>query len=186
VLKAALITTPVDTCSGGPSSGGASSRLTKNIEALVERRRREDLQRPPKERIADEITRFAGSLTFVVIHALVFGLWIVLNLGLIRGFFVFDRGFAILAVVAAIEAIFLSTFVLISQNSMQTRQERRAELDLQINLLAEHELTQVVHLLDAVARKVGVDAHAARDIEEAKQQVEPEVVLEAIEEQVHA
>jgi uncharacterized membrane protein len=81
---------------------------------------------------------------------------------------------------ASVEAIFLSTFVLISQNRMQAQDEKRAELDLQINLLAEHEITQAVQLLDAIAERLGVERGPDQQVEEAKQDVDPGAVYEAI------
>ena len=84
--------------------------------------------------------------------------------------------------VASVEAIFLSTFVLISQNRMQAQAEQRAELDLQISLLAEHEVTQLMTLLDAVARHLRVET-GDPEIEEVKQDVDPRAVLRAIEQQ---
>jgi uncharacterized membrane protein len=76
---------------------------------------------------------------FVYLHLAVFGVWILINLGLVPGVGLFDPSFVILAMVAAVEAIFLSTFVLISQNRMAASDAKRAELDLQISLLAEHD-----------------------------------------------
>src|SRR5207237_4824774 len=124
---------------------------------------------------------FTGSMPFVLLHALLFGGWIVWNMGWIRGLPAFDPTFVILAMAASVEAIFLSTFVLISQNRMQAAAEKRAELDLQISLLAEHEVTQLMNLLDAVAHRLGVDHSTDADIEEVKQDVDPRAVLEAIE-----
>ena len=115
------------------------------------------------------------------IHAALFGGWIVWNLGWIPGLPLFDPTFVVLAMVASVEAIFLSTFVLISQNRMQAQAEKRAELDLQISLLAEHEVTQIMTLLDSVARHVGVHQTASPEIEEVKQDVDPRAVLNAIE-----
>jgi uncharacterized membrane protein len=83
---------------------------------------------------------------------------------------------------ASVEAIFLSTFVLISQNRMQAVAEKRAELDLQVSLLAEHEVTKLMTVLDAVAHRLGVET-ADPDIEEVKHDVDPRAVLRSIEEQ---
>ena len=63
--------------------------------------------------------------------------------------------FPILAMLASVEAIFLSTFVLIGQHRMTQIADQRAELDLQINLLAEHEITHVLQLIDAIAKRLG-------------------------------
>ena len=154
--------------------------LARNIDALVASRRAEDRRKGPQERISDAITRFTGSLHFVYIHAALFGGWIIWNLGWIPAVPIFDPSFVVLAMAASVEAIFLSTFVLISQNRMQAQAEQRSELDLQISLLAEHEVTQVMTLLDAVAKKLGIDHGGNRDIEETKQDVDPRQVLDAI------
>jgi uncharacterized membrane protein len=87
-----------------------------------------------------------------------------------------------LAMVASVEAIFLSTFILISQNRMQGLADRRAELDLQINLLAEHEVTRLIRIIDAVARKLEVPHDEGQSLEEAKHDVSPVRVAEVIEE----
>ena len=155
--------------------------LARNIDALLESRRAQERRKSTQNRISDAITHFTGSLRFVYIHAAVFGAWIVWNLGLIPGLHLFDPSFVVLAMVASVEAIFLSTFVLISQNRMQAQAEMRAELDLQVSLLAEHEVTQLMALLDAVARRLGVQVPDEREIQEAKQDVNPIDVLQAIE-----
>lgn len=155
--------------------------LDRNISTLVEMRKEAEARKPRQDRIADAITRFTGSMTFVSIHAVLFGAWIVVNLGWVPAVPRFDPSFVVLAMAASVEAIFLSTFVLISQNRMQAQDEKRAELDLQISLLAEHEVTQVVQVLDAVARHLGV-AITDPGIEESKRDVDPSTVLEVIEE----
>jgi uncharacterized membrane protein len=155
--------------------------LARNIDGLLATRREEERRRTAQERISDAITRFTGSLKFVYIHALVFGTWVVWNLGWVPGLVPFDASFVILAMTASVEAIFLSTFVLISQNRMQALADKRAELDLQVSLLAEHEVTQLMTLLDTVARHLGIDAPAGTDVEEVKRDVDPRAVLHAIE-----
>jgi uncharacterized membrane protein len=109
--------------------------------------------------------------------------WVAVNLGLIPGAPRFDPTFVILATVASVEAIFLSTFVLISQNRIAALSERRAALDLQINLLAEYEITHLVKLSRAIAHKVGADEALTPELEELVREVAPEVVLEELEEE---
>ena len=155
--------------------------LARNIDALLDSRRAEDRDKSTQDRISDSITAFTGSLRFVYIHAAVFGAWIVWNLGWIPGLPPFDPSFVVLAMIASVEAIFLSTFVLISQNRMQAQAEKRAELDLQISLLAEHEVTQLMHLVDAIARRLDVHPADDREIQEAKQDINPLDVLNALE-----
>ena len=155
--------------------------LARNITTLVELRRQAERKKGLQDRIADAITCFTGSMTFVYLHALLFGSWILVNLGwtpIPR----FDSSFVVLAMVASVEAIFLSTFVLISQNRMMAASDKRAELDLQISLLSEHEITKVLELLDAIAERLGVKRAPDPDLEEAKQDVDPASVMEAIEE----
>lgn len=82
---------------------------------------------------------------------------------------------------ASVEAIFLSTFVLIAQNQMTAQSERRADLDLQISLLAEHEITRLIHIVDAIATRVGAQAGRDEQLDELKQDVRPETVLDEIE-----
>ncbi len=172
---------------GRASTTGQFSRvLARNIDGLVAMRHEEERKRTTQERLSDAITRFTGSLRFVYIHAFLFGSWIIWNLGWIPGLPLFDPSFVVLAMVASVEAIFLSTFVLISQNRMQAQAEKRAELDLQISLLAEHEITQLMTVVDAVARRLGVELPGNSDIEEVKLDVDPRAVLNAIEHEASA
>ena len=91
-----------------------------------------------------------------------------------------DESFVVLAMIASVEAIFLSTFVLITQNRMAAAAEKRAELDLQISLLAEHEVTKLVAMVEAVTQHLGIGHEAVGEVEELKQNVAPEAVLDAI------
>ena len=99
-----------------PGPDSLSSALRRNIEALEERRRQEAAAAPLEARVAEAITRFTGSMRFVYVHLALYGAWIVANLGVVPGVPKFDPSFVVLAMVASVEAIFLSTFVLISQN----------------------------------------------------------------------
>ena len=163
-------------------SRGLASVLARNIRAVEQRRGRDEAAATCEERIADAITRFTGSMRFVYLHLVLFGSWIVINLGAVPGFPQFDPNFVILAMVASVEAIFLSTFILISQNRMTSAANKHSDLDLQINLLAEHEITKLVALISAVADRMGVETEIdPQAVEELKQDVAPEVVLDEIE-----
>ena len=153
----------------------------RNIRALTEVRQREEQRRSVSDRIADAVTTFAGSMWCVYVHAVLFGGWIVVNLGWVPRIRPFDPfPFVMLAMIASVEAIFLSTFILISQNRMQKLADRRAELDLQISLLTEHELTRAVELIDSVARHVGAARPAEHELDEIKSDVSPEKVVAEI------
>lgn len=84
--------------------------------------------------------------------------------------------------IASVEAIFLSTFVLISQNRMAAEADRRAELDLQISLLTEHEITKMVALVNEMANKMEIDPTQDEELQEAASDIAPERVLDKIEE----
>jgi uncharacterized membrane protein len=157
--------------------------VERNIHALLERRRSEQQRRSVQDRIADAVTAFAGSMRFVYLHLFLFGLWILLNLGWTPGL-EFDPTFVVLAMFASVEAIFLSTFVLITQNRMAAQADRRADLDLQISLLAEHEITRLITLVGAIAERLGVEA-SDPELPELKKDVRPEQVLDRIEQTEH-
>jgi uncharacterized membrane protein len=165
-----------------PEPDSLNSSLRRNIEALRRRREQEDAAASLEERIASAITRFSGSMRFVFAHALIYGFWIIANLGWIAAIRAWDPTFVILAMVASVEAIFLSTFILITQNRMAVAADRRAELDVQISLLAEAEITKLVELVSDIAERMNVPAAEEAEVEEMKRRVAPEAVLDAIEE----
>jgi uncharacterized membrane protein len=170
-----------------PTPSRVATVVERNIEALMERRLADDARRGFQERAADRITRFTGSMTFVFIHLALFGAWIVTNLGFVPGIAGgFDEGFTVLAMVASVEAIFLSTFVLISQNRMQAQADKRADLDLQVSLLAEHEVTQLITLVREIARRMDIDEARDPALDELARDIRPEVVLTQMEDSARA
>lgn len=154
--------------------------VERNIQALLSRRQQEDASRRLQDRLADRITRFTGSMAFVILHLFLFGLWIVINLGWLP-IKKFDPSFVVLAMFASVEAIFLSTFVLISQNRMQALADARADLDLQVSLLAEHEVTRLISLVTAMAERMGIEEAQNPELAELARDVAPERVLDEIE-----
>jgi uncharacterized membrane protein len=167
---------------GAPASEPVMSQVVhRNIHALLEVRQQQRSSETRSDRLADAVTAFAGSMAFVYLHALVFGGWISINSGLIPGIRKFDPfPFVMLAMIASVEAIFLSTFILITQNRMQRMADRRAELDLQISLLAEHELTQAIRLIDEIARRLDTPRPAEDELKAIKQDILPQQVVAEI------
>lgn len=157
---------------------GMADVVNRNIAALLERRQAEERTKGFQERIADAITSFTGSMPFVYIHLVLFGSWILVNLAWLPILEPFDPSFVILAMVASVEAIFLSTFVLISQNRMQAVADRRAELNLHIDLLAEHEITRIITLVTAIGERLKVEESQNPELEELAKDVRPEKVLD--------
>ncbi|HYC75871.1 DUF1003 domain-containing protein [Brevundimonas sp.] len=157
---------------------GLASVLRRNIAEMRERRENAEREAPAGDRAAQRITDFAGSMGFVVLHLGLFGGWILINtLG--PSAWRFDPSLVVLAMAASVEAIFLSTFILISQNRISAAEQRRAELDLQINLLAEHEVTRLIDLVTRIADRLEVPARDA-DLDELRRDVEPGAVLDSL------
>jgi uncharacterized membrane protein len=131
--------------------------MDRNVRAIAELERAAIHQRTPADRVSDAITRVAGSAAFVAVHAIAFTVWIAANAGLVPGVEPFDPyPFAFLTLVVSLEAIFLAIFVLMSQNRMSRLADRRAHLDLQIDLLAEREVTVMLRMLRALCDKQGI------------------------------
>lgn len=165
----------------GPNSSPTMAGIVeRNIQALLAKQQEEEKRRSLEERVAGHITRFAGNMRFVYLHLLLFGLWIAVNLGWTPAL-EFDPSLVTLAMFASVEAIFLSTFVLITQNRMQRQADRRADLDLHVSLLAEHEITRLITLVTALAERTGIDTSPHPELPELKRDVAPEQVLDKIE-----
>jgi uncharacterized membrane protein len=154
----------------------------QNVQAMRQLEEAATARRSSADRIAAAIARFCGSMTFVWIHVVLFSTWIGYNA--LPGFDHFDPyPFTFLTLCVSLEAIFLSTFILISQNYDMRVAERRNQLDLQINLLAEQENTKMLQILERIARKVG--AHHVGDDPEVKaleEATRPDALVEQIEE----
>jgi len=150
------------------------SAIRQNVEAVVKLEENFLRDRSLSDRLADVIAAFAGSLKFVALHAVVYGLWIVINLGKIPGIPKFDPyPYMLLSMSVSLEAIFLSTFVLIKQNRMSRREDLRAHLDLQINLLSEREMTLVLQMLQEISSRLGI-AHPTGELEELSEKTSVE------------
>ena len=157
-----------------PSLSGV---VHENIDTLLESRRRYEQEKTVTDRLADVITKWSGSMTFVYLHVAFFGVWIAFNIGLwsIRPFDPFP--FGLLTTIVSLEAIFLSTFVLVSQNRQAAIAERREELDLQIDLLSEREITRILQLVDAIAERLEITVDKPDDVQELKSDTSPAEIL---------
>ena len=154
--------------------------VERNVNALLNRKKEETRKRNLKERIVDSITAFAGSMFSVYLHFILFGGWIIWNLGWLS-LKPFDPNFINLATFAAMEAIFLTTFVLIGQKRMNIQTEKWAELDLHVSLLTEHEVTRMMHLVKAIAKKMEIEGADDSEIEELSKDIHPDNVLDVME-----
>ena len=146
-----------ETRRAAPGSGGTQAIL-RNIEEIVRLEEEASRRRSLADRIADLIAGFAGRVTFVLFHLAWFAAWAAINAGLVPGVPAFDPyPFQLLCMIVSMEGVLLSTFVLIKQNRMSARADERSHLDLQINLLAEREITKVIEMLERISHELGVE-----------------------------
>jgi len=125
---------------------------TRNEQALLRALLR------AQDRAADQITAFAGSLNFVYLHSVWFGIWIAVNVGVLGASLKFDKfPFGLLTMIVSLEAIFLSTFVMVSQNRQAARADVRSQLDFETNLRSEIWSVHIGHAL-------GVDPAHVEDV----------------------
>ena len=129
-----------------------------NIAAVAKLEEQALERRTPTERQSDAIVRFIGSVKFLTLHLILVAIWAAINLNLIPSVKAFDPfPFGILALLVSSESVFLTIFVLISQNRMARQAERRAHLDLQVGMLAEQELTMMLQMLQKLCQHSGID-----------------------------
>jgi uncharacterized membrane protein len=156
---------------------------SRNIQAITQLEREALHDRTRSEKVSDQVAKFSGSMLFVWFHVAWFGFWMLINLNLIPGIEPFDPfPFSLLTMMVSLEAIFLSTFVLISQNRANQQADKRAHLDLQVNLLSEQEMTKVLEMLKMLCEHNGLkitaqdrdvkDLIAATDLHELARELE--------------
>ena len=136
-----------------------------------------DESRTVQDRVADAITRFVGSMAFVYLHGFFFLVWIWANLAVGPKHAIDPYPFQLLTLVVSLEAIFLSTFVLVSQNRIEATADDRDDLDLQVDLLAEYEITRSLRLIRAMAEKMGIQEAEDPELDELGEAIKPQNIL---------
>lgn len=140
----------------GPQPLARGERLAHNVEEIARLEQRDQLKMSRSDRIANHLAGFSGSMVFVWIHVVLFSAWIIVNSGVFPGRAFDPFPYGLLTVVVSLEAIFLSTFVLISQNRQAALADRRAKVDLQVNMIAEQEITKVIQMVTELSEHLGV------------------------------
>jgi uncharacterized membrane protein len=154
--------------------------VLQNIQTIAELEAKTSSKRSGLDRLSDRVSDFAGSTSFLLIHVAWFSGWIVMNATARRP--VDPYPFTFLTFLVSLEAIFLTSFVLISQNHLEAQARRRAALDLQINLLAEREMTTVLRRVAAIAAHFGVsDDGADEEMKELIEQTDVAAVAQTVE-----
>ena len=170
----------VFTTAPGTAEASADDLTRDNVESMRRVEAQAMAKRTRADRMAAFVANFCGSMSFVWLHVLIFSTWLIMNSW--PGLSHFDPyPFTFLTLVVSLEAIFLSAFILISQNYELRISDRRNQLDLQINLLTEQENTKMLQLLEQIAAKVGVDVSMDAELRFLKQITHPEKLIAQIE-----
>lgn len=165
--------TPIDT---------QSSRSIQVISALEQRALK---RRSATEKISDFIVNQGGRAWAVIAHIAWFGLWIFWNSVAMPRVTRFDPfPFPALTTIVSLESVFLSLFILASQNRATRRADERAHLDLQVNLLAEREATKMLQLLRALCIHQGLDESGDAELTQLVQDTEPATIARELERQL--
>lgn len=163
----------------------ATSTVQKNIETILNLEKQSVESRSPAEHVADKITTFAGSTPFIILHLVWFGGWILVNQGMIFGIKPFDPfPFSFLTLVVSLEAIFLTLLVLMSQNRMTKEADKRAHLDLQINMLDEQETTMILRMVVKIAKHLGLEAEMDEPVKELYEETDVSTVAKTLDEKL--
>ncbi|MBP9694885.1 MAG: DUF1003 domain-containing protein [Candidatus Magasanikbacteria bacterium] len=147
--------------------------------------KKHDAMRTWSERLADAITNLFGSIIFFLINLILFSLWILINTGLLPLIEPFDPyPFGLLTTMVSLEAIFLSIFVLLSQKRSAKIDALREEVDLQIDIITEQELTKIMHLLVKLLEKNGIDTSKDTELQEMLKQLNTSKIERVLEQQI--
>jgi uncharacterized membrane protein len=163
-----------------------SRHAEAHINSIVKQEEEALERRSVSERLVDTVAAFVGSLTFVVLHLALVAAWVVINTGRIPGVKPFDPWpFSLLGVMVAVEAVVLSSFIIMRQNRMMRRGEQRDHLNLQIDLLAEKEITALLQMVRALCAHMGLQSIAAdKDFRELSQNTSIESLNQKLEERL--
>lgn len=157
----------------------ATRRIIKSLKAKA------DAKRTLYEKVADWMTTIFGSIGFLGINMVWFFVWIVWNMGAIPGIAPVDPyPFGFLTMIVSLEAILLSIFVLISQNRASKVNDLREEVDLQIDVITEQELTKLMELVARVAEKQGIDLSQDKALQHMLKPLNTEKIERVLERQV--
>jgi len=162
----------------------ASKIHASNIDTVARLEEEQDKRVTRAHRLSEAIGKFAGTAIFAIMQVIAVLIWIAVNTGLLRPALAFDPfPFPLLSMILALEAVLLTSFVLIRQNRMSQKADQRSHLDLQINLLAEKETTKVIQLLERMGEHLGIkDQIMDEEVRELGKDTEVEVVARDLQE----
>jgi uncharacterized membrane protein len=154
--------------------------IATTVEEIIRLENRDHSAMGFSDRVASRITAFSGSMLYVWLHVAWFSIWILVNVAVIF-FEPFDSyPFGLLTMIVSLEAIFLSTFVLITQNRQAMVADRRAKVDLQVDMIAEREITKLIRMVTDIHDHLGMDHSHDQELEEMKKATHVEKLADAI------
>ncbi len=148
---------PTKRKAGSDGTSAHPDHVAETIEEIVQFEGREHVDMGASDHVASKVTAFSGSMLYVWLHVAWFSIWILINVASLI-FEPFDPfPFGLLTMIVSLEAIFLSTFVLISQNRQAIQADRRAKVDLQVNMITEREVTKVMDMISRIHKHLGIE-----------------------------
>ena len=158
--------------------------VQKNIKSILKLEKEAVKNLSTAEHLADKVTSFAGSTPFIILHILWFGGWLLINTGVISAIPPFDHfPFNFLTLMVSLEAIFLTLLVLMRQNQMTKEADKRANLDLQINMLDEQETTMILRMVQKIATHLGLEDEMSNSRKELSEDTDINKVSKKLDEE---
>lgn len=167
-------------------NGNNENRKVPTSRGIIKSmKKKADVKRRVSEKIADFMSSFFGSIGFLTLNVLWFLIWIIWNMNLIPGLVPFDPfPFGLLTMIVSLEAIVLSIFVLISQNRVSKIDDLREEIDLQVDIITEQELTKLMEMVALLMQKQGIDVSKDKTLQEMLKPTNMEKIERALEKEV--
>ena len=160
-----------------------SEQVTEEMLQSIQKRLSE--RRTKSDKLADFLVWSAGTITFVIVHIFFFGAWIAINLGLVPSIEIFDLyPFNFLTMTVSLEAIFLAIFVLMSQNRESKTADLRQEFDVQVNIVAEREITKVIHMLAYIMNHLNISYENDVELRQMMRPLNIDEIREQLEHQI--
>jgi len=154
--------------------------IADTIEEIAQFEGREQLDMGVSEQLANKVTNFSGSMFYVWLHVAWFTIWLLINVASLI-FQPFDPfPFGLLTMIVSLEAIFLSTFVLISQNRQASHADRRSKVDLQINVITEREVTKIMDMVSQIRDHLGIAPADDRELDEMQEEADIAELADAV------
>ncbi len=160
-----------------------SDHTQSDIDSIARQEQEFLEKRTLSERAGDRVAALAGSLVFVLIHVLLVLTWILINVQGVRGIPRFDPyPFCLLGTTVSVEAVVLSSFILMRQNRMSKRAERRDHLNLQVDLISEKEITKLLQMVRTICERMGLNQVADdKELKEFSQATSVETLTQRLE-----